>query len=448
MNVVAYVRVSHEEQVKHGFSLAAQKEALQKWADENGCTIMDWYVDEGVSARKKVKNRPQLQKLLADIPKKKINLIIFIKLDRYFRSVAEYHETQKILEQHRVDWKAILENYDTTTTDGRFRINIMLSISEQEADRTSDRIKFAFEHKLRKKQPLSGSQPFGYKVGIKDNGDKCVVKDESKSEHLETMIAYFLRYQSVSATTKHMMAEHGVKISYHSFKTLLRNTMLYGEYRGVEDYCPAYIDKKTYDQIQSILEERNVKVPRTRRVYLYSGLLRCPKCGFKLAGNHVTKTSVGAYLVYRCNNAHRNGHCSFRYAVPETKMEAWLIEHIRPELERYIAEIEVGTPKAVPKINEADIRDDMERLNHMYRKKRISADEYDREYEALERQLAKAASAGEDTIDVETLKAYLNTDIWELYHTISREDKRAAWRQIIDHIIVDKHGDHSVYFLR
>lgn len=66
-NIVAYVRVSHEEQVKYGFSLDAQKEALKEWADNNGVTISHWYIDEGVSARKKVKNRPQLQQMLRDV---------------------------------------------------------------------------------------------------------------------------------------------------------------------------------------------------------------------------------------------------------------------------------------------------------------------------------------------------------------------------------------------
>lgn len=447
MNVVGYVRVSHEEQVKHGFSLAAQREALQKWADDNGHSIIDWYVDEGVSARKKVKNRPQLQKMLADIPEKKIDLIIFIKLDRYFRSVAEYHETQKILEQHRVDWKAILEDYDTTTTDGRFRINIMLSISEQEADRTSDRIKFAFEHKIRKKQPVSGSQPFGYKIGVAEDGTKCVVKDEDHAEYVNIIFAHFLRYQSVSATTKHMMSEHGIKIRYDSIKKMLRNTYYHGHYHGVDDYCPSYISKETYDKIQDILDNRHIKTPQTKRVYLFSGLLRCPCCGNNLSGNFLRKTEKnGDYLSYRCVKNRKQKHCENNYCLPERKFEKWLIAHIRPELERYIAEIEIGTPKPVSKVNKAEIRDEMERLNIMFRKKRISEEEYDREYEALEAQLAEEQT--EEVVDVESLKEYLNADIWELYEEISREDKRAAWREIIDHIVIDKNGNHTVIFSR
>lgn len=66
-NIVCYVRVSHEEQAKFGYSLDAQNDALQKWADDNNYNIVGWYIDEGISARKKVKNRPALQRLLNDI---------------------------------------------------------------------------------------------------------------------------------------------------------------------------------------------------------------------------------------------------------------------------------------------------------------------------------------------------------------------------------------------
>ena len=45
IRTAAYVRVSHEEQRKHGFSVEAQKEGLQKYANENGYIIVEWYID-------------------------------------------------------------------------------------------------------------------------------------------------------------------------------------------------------------------------------------------------------------------------------------------------------------------------------------------------------------------------------------------------------------------
>lgn len=62
--VAAYIRVSHDEQRLHGFSLQAQKEALIKYADAHNLNIVEWYADEGISARHKMGSRKALKKLL------------------------------------------------------------------------------------------------------------------------------------------------------------------------------------------------------------------------------------------------------------------------------------------------------------------------------------------------------------------------------------------------
>ena len=93
--VAAYVRVSTQEQKLHGLSLDAQKMKLTEYAEEHNMKIVEWYVDEGVSARKLIRKRPELQRMIQDAEKGKFERIIFIKLDRFFRSVAEYHECMK-----------------------------------------------------------------------------------------------------------------------------------------------------------------------------------------------------------------------------------------------------------------------------------------------------------------------------------------------------------------
>lgn len=228
LRVACYVRVSHDEQVRHGFSLAAQRESLQNWIDANGHVCAGWYIDEGVTARKKLKNRRQLQRMLADVSGGHIDLIIFIKLDRYFRSVSEYHETQKTLEFHGVHWKAIEEDYDTTTTDGRFKINIMLSIAEQEADRTSDRIKFTNAHKIKKKQPIFGEQPVGYKIGANENGEKRIVKDDSAAPAVAAVFEHFLQYQSISGTVHYINRVFGYGMHYRTVKKFLQIHIISG----------------------------------------------------------------------------------------------------------------------------------------------------------------------------------------------------------------------------
>ena len=94
-NVAAYIRVSTQEQKLHGISIEAQEEKLTEYADSHGMKIVKFYKDEGVSGRKLIRKRPALQAMIQDAEKGNFRRIIFIKLDRFFRSVAEYHECMK-----------------------------------------------------------------------------------------------------------------------------------------------------------------------------------------------------------------------------------------------------------------------------------------------------------------------------------------------------------------
>ena len=78
-------------------------------------------------------------RLLSDVEAGKIDLILFIKLDRLFHNVADYYEVQKILDAHGVHWQTVLEDYETITSSGQFKVNIMLSVAQNEADRTSEK---------------------------------------------------------------------------------------------------------------------------------------------------------------------------------------------------------------------------------------------------------------------------------------------------------------------
>ena len=86
-------RVSTDIQVEKGHSLATQKDDLTKYANEHSYTIVGYYEDEGITARKKMQNRKDLIRLLDDVQADKIDLILVTKLDRWFRNVKDYHNT-------------------------------------------------------------------------------------------------------------------------------------------------------------------------------------------------------------------------------------------------------------------------------------------------------------------------------------------------------------------
>ena len=158
-----YIRVSTDEQALHGDSLSTQRELLTAYAKSNSMEIVGCYVDDGYTASKL--NRPALQRMLNDVRLDKIDIILFTKLDRWFRSVRDYYKIQEVIETHHVNWKTILENYDTTTSSGRLHINIMLSVAEDEVSRTSERIKVVFESKVRRGEAINGNFPIGFKIG-------------------------------------------------------------------------------------------------------------------------------------------------------------------------------------------------------------------------------------------------------------------------------------------
>ena len=164
MRIALYARVSTEEQAIHGLSIEAQSEALEEWAKQEHANVVGTYIDAGISARKPASKRPSMQRLLADIERGKIDMVVFTKLDRWFRNIAEYYKVQEILERHGVNWRTIHEDYDTSTASGRFKVNIMLAVAQDEADRTSERIKAVFDSKRKRGEVVSGSVPPGVKI--------------------------------------------------------------------------------------------------------------------------------------------------------------------------------------------------------------------------------------------------------------------------------------------
>ena len=193
----AYIRVSTQEQKMHGISLEAQVQKLEEYAEKHNMKIVEWYKDEGVSGRKLIKNRPELQRMIHDAQQGRFKRIIFIKLDRFFRSVAEYHECMKIIDP--VIWTATEEKYDLSTANGRAFVNMKLTIAELEADTAGERIKIVNEYKIKEGLPLFGTNnmPFCYAVKEPENGERHKYITKENKEIMEDLIAHIMVNHSI-----------------------------------------------------------------------------------------------------------------------------------------------------------------------------------------------------------------------------------------------------------
>ena len=194
-NVALYCRVSTEEQALNGDSLRMQEQELTNYAKNNNMSIYDIYIDDGYTATNL--KRPALQRLIKDIENKKIDRVLFVKLDRWSRGVRNYYKLFDILERNNCNWQTIFEKYDTSTASGRLHINIMLSVAENESSTTSERIKAVFKDKVMRGEVITGKCPIGYKI---DN--KKLVIDNEKEQLVKDIFNYYERCNCILSTTK------------------------------------------------------------------------------------------------------------------------------------------------------------------------------------------------------------------------------------------------------
>lgn len=466
--VALYIRVSHQEQKLHGLSLAAQRDTLQRYCEEHGLKIVEWYEDEGISGRKLIRRRPALQRMLNDAKTGKFTRILFIKLDRYFRSVAEYYECQKILESNNVTWTATEEKYDLTTASGRYWVTQKLAMAEYEADQTGERISLVNEYKVRTGQPLVGAQSLGlaFTVGRdEETGLKNVIPDPETKELITDFINHFLTYHSVKGSTVYINNKYGTTYEYAQFKKVLKDTKLWGHYRGNDFYCIGYVNKETWDRIQNLLNV-NVKKRSNNRVYLFTGLLQCPCCGRKLTGvasaNRKTVKPNGKVYIYsnviyqyRCNKAKMSKLCEFRKYPSEAKIEKELLCNLNRFVNNHITHVKItantNTHTDGVKNSIANLQAEMNRLNTMFRKGRVTEAEYDREYDEMARQMAELQESLTPTEerDLSVYEELLAKDDWKaLYNALNKENKRAFWRKYIKAIKLDINGeiDEIIFF--
>lgn len=445
--VAAYIRVSTTEQKMHGLSLEAQVRALEEYAEKNNLKIVEWYKDEGVSARKLIKKRKELQRMIHDAEAGKFRRVIFIKLDRYFRSVAEYHECQKILDAAGVTWTATEEKYDLSTANGRAFVNMKLTIAELEADTAGERVSIVNEYKIKSGLPLFGSNnmPFCYAVKEPENGERHKYIAKRDREVMEDLIAHVMVNHSVRAAMAYVNNKYQRTYGYNAIMGALKNEMICGEYRGNPNYCKPYITREMFDKLQAIIK-RNPRTSTIEHAYYFTGLIRCPECGRRLNGSpHVTKKGGKTYRYYnyRCSNYTINKQCSFNKAVFETRFERMMLE----EIENIIAHkkaraiaIKSGEVK-VGKYNLQELQEELDRLNYAWKKGRIkSVEKYDRDYdELMEKINAAHMEYAEETAepDYERIEAALVGGWREIYAKLDDEHKRAFWRSFVEEIQIE-----------
>lgn len=144
MKVALYTRVSTEDQAREGFSLEVQKNFLLQYAKSFGwevfCSIpgKEIYEDDGYSGY--ITDRPAFQKFLFDARNKKFDLLVVYKQDRLSRKLKNLLELLEELESLGIGFKSATEPFDTTSSAGKFSLQMLGSCAEFERNRLIERV--------------------------------------------------------------------------------------------------------------------------------------------------------------------------------------------------------------------------------------------------------------------------------------------------------------------
>ena len=425
MRAAIYVRVSTEEQARHGYSIVAQLEALRKYSESHHYVVIGEFIDEGISARKSYKKRPALLRLLEAVQNDQVDIILFIKLDRWFRNVEAYYQVQPILDKHNVAWQAILEDYETVTASGRLKVNIMLSVAQDEADRTSERIKFIFEDKKSRGEVITGKIPFGYCCQ-----GKHLDIDETNGKIAKEIFQKYIDCRNASDVSRWLYATYGISRNLCTVRRMLSNKMYLGS-----DFHPQLIDKDTFSKVQEILSMRaNRHVLKSDKTYLFGGLMYCKDCGRRMKSYQPQNYE---YYVCRTHQDYGDYKCTNCTSIRQDRLETYLLQNIERELQGYNIKIleKQQPPKDIEKIKRK-----MEKLKDLYLNDLISREIYERDYRTLETDLT-ASYLAPKTINIDTI-----SDAMKKYRSLSKASQKAFWSRILKRIEVDKEGNIFLVF--
>ena len=132
-----YCRVSSDERLDQEFnSIDAQKEAghafVASQRSEGWIPVADDYDDPGFSGGNT--DRPGLKRLMADIERGQIDIVVVYKIDRLTRSLADFSKMVEVFERHGVSFVSVTQQFNTTTSMGRLMLNVLLSFAQFERE--------------------------------------------------------------------------------------------------------------------------------------------------------------------------------------------------------------------------------------------------------------------------------------------------------------------------
>ena len=327
---VIYARYSSERQNEQ--SIEGQLRICNQYAEANGLTILDTYIDRAMTGTND--HRPAFQQMLSDSEKPvPWDIVLVYAIDRFGRNSIEIAvNKQRLKKNHKTLISATQrtsENIDgTKNLDGILLENVYIGLAEYYSAELSQKIKRGL-HENRSKGLFPGGRiAYGYRVE-----NKRVLIDEERAK----IVLYVFQQYAQGVIAKDIIADLTEKgVTYHG-KPFALNT-LYGmlrlrKYIGIcncagteyDNIYPPIVPTALFDEVGRILEKNKIGSKSREVEFLLKGKLICGYCGKSLQGDSGTSKNGTVKYYYKCMGRKKMNICE-KDIMPKEKLEQAILD--------------------------------------------------------------------------------------------------------------------------
>lgn len=438
INCAIYPRKS--KAVDNSDSMDVQIDMCRRYLDDKygsgnyTATVYDG--DYGITGHS-TKKRKDFQRMMRDVADRKIQLVVIQRYDRIARNTRDFCNLYHDMEINGCNLVSVSQQIDTTTPYGKNFMYMQASMAELEwalnSERRKDTIRYAAS--IGKSILPDHSTPFGYHNAIV-NGMRRLVKEDQWEDAVADLFEYYRKYRNYSATARHINQQYGTRFEIQAIKRIIRSPFYYGCYKDNDNFCEPYISKEDWQDLQ---QKRPVirTAGNKRTEVLFSGMIRCPECNRLMRSCQKSHRSGNVYRYYHCEY-HSTKMCGFAKVKSENLIEEMLLNRVDTFLaEREAAMSDQKSEKKHSTNNVSKYRAELDRLNTMFLKGRISEEYYDTEYLRLNDLIWQYEASRQSHDSVKHLQEVFVSDWKEMYKDLDKLHRKFFWRDVIRQIVVD-----------
>lgn len=250
MNVIGYVRVSTQGQVKDGYSLSYQQDEIEKYCKAQGWTLIQTFVDAGVSGAKLDDDtleveREGFQDMLDMLSLHCIDYVVVLQTNRLWRSDIVKALVHREFKKYKVDVRSIDQpTYSIYKKDpADFLINGMLELLD-----AYQRLEIAMKlgrgrhRKASEGKFAGGGAPFGYRA---ERGSKALYVDEQQAQIVRRL------FEMKELFPEWSLSEYARQLNFEGFKTERNRNFTKVQVKRIFDRKDFYKGKYRYSNIEA-----------------------------------------------------------------------------------------------------------------------------------------------------------------------------------------------------